>query len=71
MISCFASQLHMLRNFPVDVERFRPAPAYDFTSAPHPGRLYYENFDWGVTGERWRRLAEEALRTLGAGTATL
>ena len=25
--------------------------------------------DWGVTGERWRQLAEEALRTLGAGAA--
>jgi N-acetylglucosamine malate deacetylase 2 len=71
MISCFASQLHMLRHFPVDVERYRPAPAYDFTSAPHAGRLFYENFDWGVTGERWRRLAGEALRTLGAGTATI
>jgi len=71
MISCYASQLHMLRNFPVDVERYRPAPTYDFTSAPHSGRLFYENFDWGVTGERWRRLAEEALRTLGAGTATI
>ena len=71
MFSCYASQTHMLRNFPLDVERYREAPAYDFTSAPHTGKLYYENFDWGVTGERWRRLAEEALRTLGAGTATL
>ena len=71
MISCFESQLHMLRNFPVDIERYRPAPVYDFTSAPHPGKLFYENFDWGVTGKRWRRLAEEALRTLGAGTATV
>lgn len=71
MISCFTSQIHMLRSFPVDIERYRPAPAYDFTSPPHPGRLYYENFDWGVTGQRWRRLAEEALRTLGAGTPTI
>src|SRR3954447_3535916 len=71
MISCFASQLHMLRHFPVDVERYRPAPTYDFTTAPHPGRLYYETFDWGVSGQRWRRLAGEALRTLGAGNATL
>lgn len=71
MVACFKSQLHMLRNFPLDTERFREAPAYDFTQAPHPGKLYYENFDWGVTGERWRRLAEEALRTLGAATTTL
>jgi LmbE family N-acetylglucosaminyl deacetylase len=71
MISCFASQLHTLQNFPVEVERFREAPAYDFTQAPHPGRLYYENFDWGVTGARWRLLAEEALRTLGASSVPL
>jgi N-acetylglucosamine malate deacetylase 2 len=71
MIDCFASQLHMLRNFPLDVERYREAPAYNFTQAPHPGKLFYENFGWDVTGDRWRRLAEEALRTLGAATATL
>jgi N-acetylglucosamine malate deacetylase 2 len=71
MYSCYSSQVEMLRNFPIDVERFREAPAYDFTSAPHRGKLFYENFDWGVTGERWRRLAVEALRTLGAGTASL
>jgi LmbE family N-acetylglucosaminyl deacetylase len=71
MIECYASQRHILCNFPLDTERFREAPAYDFTQAPHPGKLYYENFDWGVTGERWRRLAEEALRTLGAATTTL
>src|SRR3954453_691091 len=60
MISCFTSQLHMLQHFPLDVERYREAPTYDFTAAPHPGKLYYENFNWGVTGDRWRRLAEEA-----------
>jgi LmbE family N-acetylglucosaminyl deacetylase len=65
MIECFASQLHMLRHFPIDVERFRAAPAYDFTQAPHAGTLYYENFPWGMNGERFRRLAEEAMRALG------
>lgn len=69
MIRCFGSQLELLRNWPLDVERFREAPVYDFTRAPHPGRLFYENFDWGVTGKRWRLLAEEALRTLGADGA--
>lgn len=71
MVECFASQLHMLRNFGLDTERYREAPAYDFTQAPHPGKLLYETFGWGVSGSRWRRLAEEALRTLGAATATL
>jgi LmbE family N-acetylglucosaminyl deacetylase len=69
MIARYGSQLHMLRHWPLDVERFRAAPVYDFTRPPHSGKLYYEHFDWGVTGERWRLLAEEALRTLGAASA--
>ena len=67
MIECFPTQLHVLRHFPIDVEVFRPAPGYDFTQAPHPGELLYEHFGWGMTGERWRLLAAEALRTLSAG----
>ncbi len=66
MFDCFASQAEMLRHFALDEEHFRPAPAYDFTAAPHTGRLYYEDFPWGITGERWRLLAADALRTLGA-----
>jgi LmbE family N-acetylglucosaminyl deacetylase len=68
MLQCFGSQYHMLRNFPVLEERFREAPAYDFTQAPHAGRLFYENFDWGIDGARSRQLAEEALRSLGLTT---
>ncbi|HLI82454.1 MAG TPA: PIG-L deacetylase family protein [Bryobacteraceae bacterium] len=64
MIECFATQLEMLRRFPLDIERFRPAPVYTFIEPPHPGKLFYENFDWGMTGERWRRLAAEALEEL-------
>jgi len=65
MVECFVTQLDMLRRFPVDVERFRAAPAYDFTQPPHAGTLFYENFPWGMAGERWRRLAAEAMRALG------
>jgi LmbE family N-acetylglucosaminyl deacetylase len=65
MVDCYRTQTEMLRQFPVDVERFRPAPAYDFTRAAHPGKLFYENFPWGMTGERWRRLASDAMRVLG------
>jgi hypothetical protein len=54
----------MLSQFTTDVERFRTAPAYDFTVPPHDGRLHYENFDWGVTGHEWRRNARETLRRL-------
>ncbi len=61
MFECFRSQQEVLRMFSIGEERFRRAPAYDFTSAPHSGKIWYENWDWGITGERWRRLAEEAL----------
>jgi N-acetylglucosamine malate deacetylase 2 len=69
MIECFATQLPMLRQFPMDMEWFRPAPVYSFTEPPHSGKLFYEKFDWGMTGERWRRLAAEALQGLGVATS--
>lgn len=65
MFACFATQRQVLSAFRIETERFRPAPAYDFTRPPHPGPLHYESFDWGMTGARWRGLAGEALRTLG------
>lgn len=46
-------------------EMFRKAPNYDFGQAPHAGRLFYERFDWGVDGERWRKLAAQARARLG------
>jgi LmbE family N-acetylglucosaminyl deacetylase len=61
MIECFRSQEEVLRMFAIGEERFRRAPAYDFTSPPYVGKVWYENWNWGITGERWRRLAEEAL----------
>jgi len=64
MFACFATQQHVLSAFPIGVERFRPAPLYDFTRPPHPGPLHYESFDWGMSGERWRALAREAIRAL-------
>jgi LmbE family N-acetylglucosaminyl deacetylase len=65
MLRRFRTQIHMLANFPVEHERFRPAPAYDFSEPPHPGKLYYEYFNWGIKGRRWRELAEEAAHELG------
>jgi LmbE family N-acetylglucosaminyl deacetylase len=66
MIECFFTQRETLNQFPIEVERFRLAPLYDFTIAPHPGRLHYEFFDWGMTGTRWRELASRTLGKLGA-----
>jgi LmbE family N-acetylglucosaminyl deacetylase len=64
MLACFTTQQQTLAQFPTEVERFRPAPSYDFTAPPHPGRLHYENLDWGISGHEWRRNARETLRNL-------
>jgi len=69
LVACFATQRAVLAQFPIEVERFRPAPAYDFARPPHAGRLFYEHFDWGVDGRRWRDLARAALASLGLGSA--
>ena len=62
LLDCFPSQTLMLRHFQLKTEKFRIAPAYDFTLPPHTGRLFYENFDWGIrSGLEWRALAHEAL----------
>jgi LmbE family N-acetylglucosaminyl deacetylase len=65
MVDCFRTQQQVLSKFSLDSEAFRRAPEYDFTQPPHPGRLFYEQYDWGVTGPRWRELAAEALKQLG------
>lgn len=65
MYDCFYTQYGVLRDMPVRVERFRPAPRYDFTEAPHPGRLRYERYPLGIRGKHWRQLAADAIEHLG------
>jgi LmbE family N-acetylglucosaminyl deacetylase len=65
LFDCYRSQRRVLEAFPLRVERLRPAPDYDFTRPPHEGELWYERFNWGWTGQRWRRLVQEALQDLG------
>ena len=62
MLAAFATQSATLAQFPVEQELFRPAPPHDFTAPPHEGTLLYERYDWGMTGPRWRALADKALR---------
>jgi LmbE family N-acetylglucosaminyl deacetylase len=64
MFDCFITQREVLRNFSVNYERFRVAPQYDFTELPPVGELFYEQFDWGMTGDRWKVLVKEAIGTL-------
>ena len=54
MLDCFRTQAEILSRFDPGIERFRPAPAYDFTAPPHPGPLNYETWGWELTGARWR-----------------
>ena len=67
LFDCYRTQQHVLQYFPITLERFRQAPEYDFAAPPHPGKLYYELFQWGTTGERWRKLASAAWRRLCPG----
>lgn len=70
LFGCYASQRATLAPFRASAERFRLAPRYDFTAPPHRGVLHYELYPWGMSGERWRALAAEALAGLGiAGAA--
>ena len=57
LLDCFPTQRETLRYFDLSVERYRVAPAYDFTQPPHQGELFYERFPWGMTGSRFRQLA--------------
>jgi len=64
LFECFRTQSAVLQAFRTECELFRLAPDYDFAQSPHPGPVYYEKFDWGMTGERWRELAQIAKANL-------
>lgn len=63
-LAAFVSQAETLAQFRVDREMFREAPAYNFLEPPHPGQLFYEQFPWGMTGERFCQLARKALQQI-------
>jgi hypothetical protein len=65
LVAGFKTQRETLSGLPIAAEGYRPAPAYDFRQPPHAGKLHYENYPWGMTGERFRLLAGEAARELG------
>jgi N-acetylglucosamine malate deacetylase 2 len=69
MLDSFVTQREVLAGFKTDLERFRLAPAYDFTQPPHPGTLYYEQYSWGIDGERFRELTRDALEAAKTGAA--
>ena len=66
MLRCFTSQRRVIDALHLPaVERFRPAPQYEFRRPPAAaGCVYYERFDWRLDTARWCEYAEEALRAL-------
>jgi N-acetylglucosamine malate deacetylase 2 len=69
MFDAFTSQQAVLSTFSTTIEKFRPAPRYVFTRAPHSGVLNYERYGDPALGARWRATAEEALNKLRMRTA--
>jgi LmbE family N-acetylglucosaminyl deacetylase len=68
MLDAHETQRQILSIVTTDVERFRPAPAYDFTVLPNEGRLLYELYGWGMTGTLWQSLVAAALEELALDT---
>jgi LmbE family N-acetylglucosaminyl deacetylase len=64
MLDAYASQRDVLAPFDVTVERFRRAPAYDFTQPPHEGLVHYERLELGPPALVWCSLAGEASRAI-------
>lgn len=67
MLDCFTSQQATIALFGAEVERFRPAPTYDFRRPPHDGTLHYERLGFPIDGACWRKLAVKTLTLLGLG----
>jgi LmbE family N-acetylglucosaminyl deacetylase len=64
IFACFESQKDVIGRFSTKLERFRPAPRYVFTEAPHEGQLNYERYGDPDRGKSWREQAVEAMRLL-------
>lgn len=65
MLQAFETQNATLASFKASVERFRPAPDYDFGALPNGSELLYEGREWGLNGKNWLRLVEETCREFG------
>ncbi len=68
MRGAHATQADTLQDFTDDAERFRQAPAYDFTQRPHDGPLLYERHGWNLTWPQWRGYVRAATAALGPDT---
>lgn len=65
MAAAHATQRDVIADFSLACERFRPAPAYDFTRLPNAGAVFHERCEWGIHSAMWSRLVQAARRELG------
>lgn len=64
-IACFRTQRQTLAAFPLDRERYRAAPAYDFQHPAPPRHAFYDALGWRISSTHWRQYAAEALHGFG------
>jgi LmbE family N-acetylglucosaminyl deacetylase len=59
LFDCYKTQWQTLSLFRMDLEKFRPAPRYDFEKPPHPLPLHYEKYPWNMTPQLWSDLVRK------------
>lgn len=64
LLAHFVTQRNTLSGFPLEYERFRVAPRYDFRNPPHTPPVLYDNYPWGMTSHEFSQLAREAEEAL-------
>lgn len=64
LYNCFESQRDLLNTFPVEYERFRVAPQYDFSKLPDVPEILYEQYELNTSAQEWIRLTRNALEDL-------
>lgn len=68
MAAAYSTQAAIIAPFDLESERFRLAPAYDFSAPANAGRLLYARRPWGLRdASEWQRLARVAAEDLGLG----
>ena len=61
-LACFRSQGDFIARFPLERERYRLAPAYDFAHPAPPGLALYESFGFAIDRVQWHEHATFALQ---------
>lgn len=61
-LACYATQSPVIARFDPDIERFRPAPDYDFLQPPAPAVALYDLFGWRMNSGLWHGHANAVLQ---------